>query len=277
MKKIILILLVAVATMANARNLTVKYSATSPKVIDETTRKAKMTLVSDGEHSLYYNEMSLYVDSLTSTPEGKKQLREIQMAAWVSTGPDGSITVNKSKGNAPDKQVYTYVEKDFPSASMTVYDRLASELCQYSEPFDEMQWELAEDSTRTVLGYQCILATTDYHGRRWNVWFTPEIPLQDGPWKFHGLPGLILSAEADNSPFSFTATEVGYTDSSVPTVYRKDGYDRAERRKALADHEYLENNIESQLASRGIKIVSTTSGKPRPKFLKERHAIETDY
>lgn len=31
-------------------------------------------------------------------------------------------------------------------------------------------------------------ATCDFAGRKWIAWFTTEIPIQDGPYKFYGLP-----------------------------------------------------------------------------------------
>lgn len=60
----------------------------------------------------------------------------------------------------------------------------------------------------TILGYRCMHATTDYRGRKWNVWFTPEIPVDAGPWKLTGLPGLILKAEDDEKAYSFVCTAI---------------------------------------------------------------------
>ena len=43
----------------------------------------------------------------------------------------------------------------------------------------------------TILGYTCHKATTRFRGRDYVAWYTEEIPLSYGPYKFRGLPGLI--------------------------------------------------------------------------------------
>ncbi|MBD5356784.1 MAG: GLPGLI family protein [Bacteroides sp.] len=48
------------------------------------------------------------------------------------------------------------------------------------------------DTTAFILGYECIMAEIDYHGHHWQAWFSPDIPVNDGPWKVCGLSGLIL-------------------------------------------------------------------------------------
>ena len=30
------------------------------------------------------------------------------------------------------------------------------------------------DSTKNILVYECVKATTDFHGRKWTVWFSPD-------------------------------------------------------------------------------------------------------
>ncbi|RQE01044.1 GLPGLI family protein, partial [Prevotella intermedia] len=47
------------------------------------------------------------------------------------------------------------------------------------------------------LGMECKKATTNFRGRYWEVWYTEDIPISQGPWKLCGLPGMILKA---NSP-----------------------------------------------------------------------------
>lgn len=36
-----------------------------------------------------------------------------------------------------------------------------------------------------------MLATTQFRGLTYTAWFALDIPINEGPWKFHGLPGLI--------------------------------------------------------------------------------------
>lgn len=60
----------------------------------------------------------------------------------------------------------------------------------------KMDWNVIADSVKTILGYECQMAETTFRGRHWKVWFTLDIPLSIGPWKFGGLPGLVLQAES---------------------------------------------------------------------------------
>ncbi len=74
----------------------------------------------------------------------------------------------------------------------------------YIEKFPKYDWIL-QDEDSTICNYICHKAQTTYHGRTWIVWYTEELPYDDGPWKLSGLPGLILKADDLKGDFSFTA------------------------------------------------------------------------
>lgn len=273
---ILFLCFVAIASIAQ-NNVAVEYDVTTR---DSDSGKAftnRMTLVAAPERSLYFNKMSLYVDSCESTPEGKAKLREIQMKAWRVVQPDGTVTYDGRKlGLAPEKKEYLYVAKDHETGNLSVYDFKAGDLWRYEEPVSEMKWTIIEDSTKNILGFECIMAQTDYHGRTWKVWFSPEIPVYDGPWKLHGLPGLIISAEGGDG-FVIKATEVGSTRQPVPFVYSVKDYTKGERKQILADHEHYENNFESMMAAQGIKMNADGSPANLPQYNRQRRAWETDY
>lgn len=237
----------------------------------------EMILVANSSKSLFYNKMSLYVDSCNSTPEGKAGLREIQFKAWRVVHPDGTVTFDGRKlGLAPEKKEYMYVAKNRMDGNLTVFDRYSEDLNRYSEPLDEMKWDVDADSVKTVLGYESVFAETDYHGRHWKVWFTPEIPVSEGPWKLRGLPGLILQADGGDG-FIIEAKEAGITTQSVPEVYSVNEYEAGERRRLLADREHYHNNLEAMLAAEGIRLNGDGSSVDLPKYDRRKRAWETDY
>lgn len=61
----------------------------------------------------------------------------------------------------------------------------------YPEAMDKLEWEILPE-TKRIKDYKVQKATTSFSGRKYVAWFTPEIPIAEGPYKFNGLPGLIL-------------------------------------------------------------------------------------
>lgn len=53
-------------------------------------------------------------------------------------------------------------------------------------------WQLEQVRDTSILGYTCQKATCSFGGRNYEAWYTIEIPISDGPYKFEGLPGLIV-------------------------------------------------------------------------------------
>src|SRR3546814_12316359 len=72
---------------------------------------------------------------------------------------------------------------------------------------DEINWNLSEDNA-TIGDFVCQLAYADYGGRRWMAYFYPNIPLSDGPYKFGGLPGLIVRIVDENEHWDFTLVSI---------------------------------------------------------------------
>ena len=61
--------------------------------------------------------------------------------------------------------------------------------------------------SKKIGSYNTQKATTQYGGRDWEIWFTTEVPFQDGPYKFCGLPGLIVKAEDSKGDYQFELVE----------------------------------------------------------------------
>jgi len=75
----------------------------------------------------------------------------------------------------------------------------------YEEQMSIGKWKLF-DSSVTIQGFQCKVARKRYHGRNYTAYYAPSIPLQDGPLKFCGLPGLIVLVNDDLNEVKISLT-----------------------------------------------------------------------
>jgi len=62
------------------------------------------------------------------------------------------------------------------------------------ETLDQFKWKLT-GKNKSILKHNCQEATTTYRGRDYVAYFTTQIPFRAAPWKFHGLPGVILEVK----------------------------------------------------------------------------------
>lgn len=241
--------------------------------VEVAERDIPMLLLANSQRSKFYSPETEYKDSLESTPSGSEishQMLRAAVKAYIENN-DESLMNNYAY------HTFMYVFKDAAKNEIVVYDKAGLiEYGTYTEDFSELIWEIG-DSTKTVMGYECVMATTNYHGRHWTVWFTPEIPLQDGPWKLRGLPGLILEASEPTGQHTFTATGIERTDKEMVPVYtggQKD-YEKMPRKEMLRNLRHSRENGNAIIqAQTGISIGTDAHATEESK---KYDYLETDY
>lgn len=266
------IILCLVAISANAQtkaDIEVSYTMTSPNMrtgkLGDSTHQ--YILLANSSQSKFYSPRTEQIDSLCSTPDGEAKFKEMQRAAALAGNFD----------DIPRRDGSMYVVKSTDANVMKVCDTAGMEQYVVEEPIENIDWTIVEDSVKKVLGYDCIMATADYHGRKWTAWFTPEIPLQTGPWKLAGLPGLILEADADNGVYSFVATGIQNTTRQISQVYLADRYEKVSRKDLLkAQRSFLDNPLGQINAKYGDKGV-VVSGDVKFADASVVDLIESDY
>jgi GLPGLI family protein len=102
----------------------------------------------------------------------------------------------------PRISLYFQVFKNHPAGKITTTDNIFTDFYIYEEEYGFMKWELLENQ-KELSGFNTRKAITTYGGREWIAWFTTEIPIHDGPYKFHGLPGLILQVYDSKKHYNF--------------------------------------------------------------------------
>lgn len=228
-------------------------------------------------HSKYYDPQSEWYDSIRSTPEGMAHWKQMFQAEGEYIRSSGGIAEIGLSVTYPGRGLYV-VKND---SLITLYDKVNVDKFYYEEPRATIKWEINED-TKSILGYDCIKATGKYHGRKWEVWFTPDIPISDGPWKLCGLPGLILYAKDKSGEFVFEAIGIEKDNNPLTPVYGNEIYEKIKREDLLrAQRNHADNPLGSYAASTGstislpvgIEFGSKENGNSRNK----RDFIETDY
>lgn len=241
MNRIISIMMLFVALVSSAQQKAqIKVGYDYEVNVNGQVRKADYILLSGQQGSLFYNPTALWMDVISKDD-----------AACQAYGAMASKLQESGRGNeVPNRANSMYVIKDFEKQRKTVYDDFSDQYAVYDEPFGEMQWEVVADSTKTILGYECVMARSSYHGRDWTAWFAPEIPVSDGPWKFAGLPGLILKAMESKGLHSFTANGIETTDAEIPGMARADWYHKEDRIKYLqSQYKYLQDPLSDIMGS----------------------------
>ena len=165
--------------------------------IPDSTNKADiikdfMFLDRSGDRSLFYSRYKFAEDS-TSIEEGKKGQFYI---------PKADIIYRVEKNN--DKVFL--LTNDYGLGKIKVEDDR------------KINWEIKPDKQK-IGAYNAQKAITDFGGRKWIAWFTTDVPIQDGPYKFSGLPGLIVKMEDTTGSHMYELTgiknlsgETKYTD-----------------------------------------------------------------
>lgn len=144
---------------------------------------------------------------------------------WIDTQKQTSVfAFNDSLTQQPKQDLLldTYsdqVFKNHQAALFTLFQQINK--VYYKVPFSAMQgWKLLPE-TKEIKGYLCKKAEIHFAGRDYITWFTDEIPIPDGPYKFGGLPGLILEITSKDGDYHYTVSEIIHKKGNIPPALPK--------------------------------------------------------
>ncbi len=105
----------------------------------------------------------------------------------------------------PEKNMYTI--KNFEKRNLLYKDYVFKKGYFIADSLDVFNWDIKQD-TLSVLGLKCQKAEVNFRGRHYIAYFSKNIKISDGPWKFNGLPGLILKIYSTDNIYSFEAIKI---------------------------------------------------------------------
>lgn len=167
------------------------HKATDP-VLEKTEEHEEILLIGN-DVSLYMNH-GQYLRDLAEDSIGQEN---ITLRMFVE------MSEEYNAHNGTYFVVKTYAENKLLYQNFTMLGTM-----YYYETFPDFKWQISSADTKEICGMMCQKATSSFRGREWEVWFAPEMKINDGPWKFSGLPGLVLSAYSKDGDHIFECTSI---------------------------------------------------------------------
>lgn len=100
-----------------------------------------------------------------------------------------------------------FLIKNFKKKQINYTDRIFKKTLYVEDSLELFKWILTNDE-KNILGYECKSAEVFFRGRKYKAYYTTDIKLRDGPWKFNGLPGLILEVESEHAEYKYIAQNI---------------------------------------------------------------------
>jgi GLPGLI family protein len=161
----------------------------------------------------------------------------------VNKEDDNSLTLKLPYGDSLGRQIYRNLKEKIVITRRP--KNAISEAFIVKENWVAINWKI-ESNTKKIGNYTATMAKGSFRGRDYIVWFTYDIPVPFGPWKLHGLPGLILEAEDSEKMMRFYATEVIIPFKTTEIIR----VPTAENEIAHKEEIYLQDNFDKILAKK---------------------------
>ncbi len=214
MKKILQVALTVIVILINGQSTATRFFyelSYKPNKDSAKLEKEMMVLDIDENKSLYQSYTNIQMDSIASI---------IIKEASNKGFPDF-----KRIGNRRTRFTHQ-IAKSYPISEVLYKDRISMDYYSYREN-PELVWKISNEKHK-IGAYNAQKAIADFGGRKWIAWFTTEIPFPDGPYKFYGLPGLIVKVGDEAGNYSWELKGNRKTDqiaaaSSVEGLMSKTG------------------------------------------------------
>lgn len=234
-------------------------------------------------------ELFIKYDLTDPTVNGEKSMEvlskgEITLSSAVrkmAYGPgvvveNGSITY--LEGDTEEKIEKYHVFKDASQNLLLDYDAMNSEVI-IKETLDLFQWKLTNEKD-TILGYICQQAKTHFRGRDYTLWFTTQLPFKAAPWKFHGLPGVVLKASSDDNFFMAEAIslEIRKAEGEIKNPYANEkplSWDEFKKQYIKKDKAFMAQ-LKAKMAKSNAPALPFPIASPRKEIILEKNRYTMD-
>ncbi|SNV48365.1 GLPGLI family protein [Chryseobacterium taklimakanense] len=170
------------------------------------------------------------------------------------------------------------IYKNFEKESFIKYESIVDDLYSINYIFDNSKWQLLEDNKR-IEDFNCKKAKIIFGNRIWEAWYTIDIPFQDGPYKFSGLPGLIIEIYSIDEDYRFLMKGITKKDQLVitklpATNLSTSKQERDVKSRIILDPAISYRNKRLKLENRNIGVKVSYNGKEIPQKETEKRIVK---
>ena len=163
------------------------------------------------------------------------------------------------------------IEKNYSTKTITYKDRIARDQYWYDED-RTFTWKILPETVK-IGEYETQKAETTFAGRKWFAWFTQDLPFIDGPYKFSGLPGLIVKVEDEKGDYSFDLKETKKI-AELPNFESRFGNNiKVKRSEFLKQQEKFNKDPMSFFQNQGGGFAMRMGGNQNPQNEAERRKM----
>lgn len=216
--------------------------------------------------------------NLDTTPKGSKfysytsyksdSLMRVDLEKQLKTTGSINIKTDQRKGFVR----YT-VAKNYQNGNVDFRNRIGMDAFKVTED-RKIAWKILPNKQK-IGNWETQKATTEFGGRKWTAWFCNDIPIQDGPYKFSGLPGIIVKIEDQTQSHVFNLVGIKNLGTLEPEIYAFE----ITKEIPLKGSEYKKLLLENRSdPAKGLRQISMDNGvvlnmnnsAETNKFMKER-------
>lgn len=152
-------------------------------------------------------DMLLFIGKKTSKFTSLNYFRFDTIMRQVSSREEIQRLLSDLQNPLPSSAFHIQLFKQYQKEKLMCIEHTLDGTFKYEEKLNLFNWKLTGD-TATISGYNAQKALCNFGGREWIAWFSPELPFNDGPYKFNGLPGLIVKIFDTHKHYEFELVSI---------------------------------------------------------------------
>lgn len=192
--------------------------------------------------TLFYKDKETLYKEISNESLSENQEKRLQ---------DGTITVIPANADITQSIVYkNYEKKEIVYSFSPIQGRLGNFL---KDTIRNQNWESTNEE-KEINKRKCTkFILKSFFNTDWTAWIDLSVSINEGPWRFYDLPGLLVELIADNKTQKYTLQEIGIgtkltnkslfpEEMNTAKIYNKADYEKIEKQKKERIRLILEQN-----------------------------------